>query len=98
MKDIECIYPPTYYCHPFETELRDFRYPSEQICEPDVMISVIDTPVSHPFRFIDQENDLFKVIDELELEREIAIDLEHHSYRSFQGITCLIQVSILDLV
>ena len=25
--------------------------------------------------------------------REIAVDLEHHSYRSFQGFTCLMQIS-----
>jgi len=24
--------------------------------------------------------------------KEIAIDLEHHSYRSYQGFTCLMQV------
>lgn len=24
---------------------------------------------------------------------EIAVDLEHHSYRTYQGITCLMQVS-----
>lgn len=24
---------------------------------------------------------------------EIAVDLEHHSYRSFQGFTCLMQIS-----
>ena len=25
--------------------------------------------------------------------RELAVDLEHHSFRTFQGITCLMQVS-----
>jgi exosome complex exonuclease RRP6 len=25
--------------------------------------------------------------------KEVAIDLEHHSYRSYQGFTCLMQVS-----
>ena len=29
----------------------------------------------------------------LEKSREIAVDLEHHSYRSFQGFTCVMQVS-----
>jgi len=28
-----------------------------------------------------------------ETSQEIAIDLEHHSYRSYQGFTCLMQVS-----
>jgi len=25
--------------------------------------------------------------------REVAIDLEHHNYRSYQGFTCLMQIS-----
>lgn len=28
--------------------------------------------------------------------KEIAIDLEHHNFRSFQGFTCLMQVSVRD--
>lgn len=32
----------------------------------------------------------------LEMQREIAIDLEHHNYRSFQGFVCLMQVSTRD--
>ena len=44
---------------------------------------------------MDSEDALLKVIDEISLEgcRELAIDLEHHSMRSFQGITCLLQMS-----
>jgi exosome complex exonuclease RRP6 len=30
---------------------------------------------------------------DLEKETEIAVDLEHHSYRSYLGITCLMQLS-----
>jgi len=30
------------------------------------------------------------MIDALKNEEEIAVDLEHYEYRSFQGITCLI--------
>lgn len=32
----------------------------------------------------------------LESSNEIAVDLEHHSYRSYQGFTCLMQVSTRD--
>lgn len=33
------------------------------------------------------------MIDQLKQVDEIAVDLEHHSYRSFLGFTCLIQIS-----
>lgn len=33
------------------------------------------------------------MVDELRGERAIALDLEAHSFRSFQGFTCLLQLS-----
>jgi len=36
---------------------------------------------------------LEQLVAKLEGETEIAIDLEQHSYRSFQGFCCLMQVS-----
>ena len=33
------------------------------------------------------------LVEVLSKEKSIAIDLEHHDYRSYQGFTCLIQVS-----
>ena len=33
------------------------------------------------------------MITELKRVDEVAIDLEHHSYRSFLGFTCLMQIS-----
>jgi exosome complex exonuclease RRP6 len=35
------------------------------------------------------------MIDKLDNEPQIAVDLEHqhHSFRTFQGITCLVQIS-----
>lgn len=32
------------------------------------------------------------LLSDLKCEKEIAVDLEHHSYRTFLGITCLMQV------
>lgn len=45
------------------------------------------------FRFVDNLSDLKRTIQELKKEDELAVDLEHHSYRSFLGFTCLIQIS-----
>jgi exosome complex exonuclease RRP6 len=33
------------------------------------------------------------MVAHLKTKNEIAIDLEHHSYRSYQGFTCLMQIS-----
>ena len=52
------------------------------------------SPSDQPLQYVDDEDDLRRAIDELALCKEIAIDLEHHSHRSFQGITCLMQVYV----
>ncbi len=33
------------------------------------------------------------LINSLNCSKEFAVDLEHHDYRSFQGFTCLVQIS-----
>lgn len=33
------------------------------------------------------------MVDELRGATEIAVDLEHHSYRSYSGFLCLMQIS-----
>lgn len=42
---------------------------------------------------IENTPDLKRMIHKLSSESEIAVDLEHHSYRSFKGFTCLMQIS-----
>jgi exosome complex exonuclease RRP6 len=37
--------------------------------------------------------DLKDVAQKLDAQTEFAVDLEHHSYRTFQGFTCLMQIS-----
>jgi exosome complex exonuclease RRP6 len=48
-----------------------------------------------PFLYVENEDQLKEMCEHLLLEtsKEIAVDLEHHSYRSYQGFTCLMQVS-----
>lgn len=53
------------------------------------------------YKFIDSLDDLKWLCGHLGKEnrskiREIAVDLEHHSYRSFLGFTCLMQISTRD--
>ena len=44
-------------------------------------------------RWVDRLDQLESLIDVLETQREIAVDLEHHNYRSYQGFVCLMQIS-----
>jgi len=43
--------------------------------------------------FVDNVDLLKSMISELSLETVIGIDVEHHNYRTYLGITCLIQIS-----
>ncbi|CAF3293502.1 unnamed protein product [Rotaria socialis] len=43
--------------------------------------------------FVDTTDTLKTMMDHIEMQSELAIDLEHHSYRSYQGFTCLMQIS-----
>jgi exosome complex exonuclease RRP6 len=46
-----------------------------------------------PLIFIVTPEELDAMITELREQKEIAVDVEHHSYRTFLGLTCLIQIS-----
>ncbi|XP_074590061.1 protein RRP6-like 2 isoform X2 [Curcuma longa] len=46
-----------------------------------------------PFKLVEGVNDLKMVAAKLRGVDEFAVDLEHNQYRSFQGLTCLMQIS-----
>ena len=46
-----------------------------------------------PLVEVDTKEKLVSLVEELKKEPCIAIDLEHHNQHSYQGFTCLIQVS-----
>ena len=46
-----------------------------------------------PFTFVTTFDQLEVMAEKLSQSTEIAIDLEHHNYRSYLGITCLMQIS-----
>ncbi|XP_058813543.1 exosome component 10 [Topomyia yanbarensis] len=79
------------YLHPYEVELDRFE-PSKEVLkpvEPTEPLMLEDTPLS----VIDKHRQIPALLNELKLAKELAIDLEHHSYRTFQGFTCLMQIS-----
>lgn len=80
--------------HPYEFELDKFQVPECQLKKtiPVKYKSLDDTE----FIFIDKPADIKILLDDLKNHKEIAVDLEHHSYRTFQGITCLMQISTIN--
>jgi len=46
-----------------------------------------------PFTWVSTRAQFEELIDKLRSAREIAIDLEYHSYRTYRGFVCLMQIS-----
>lgn len=79
------------YLHPYEFELNKFEVDPEDL-EPIEPVNAMDIDET-PLDFINNEIKLNRLMNELSKELELAVDVEHHSYRTFQGITCLLQIS-----
>lgn len=46
-----------------------------------------------PYTFVETEEQVKEMISALKKETEIAMDVEAHSFRTFLGLTCLLQIS-----
>lgn len=94
--------------HPFETEIRNFAYlpwqlaaPSPEeveaaapqplggVAAPAPALAVVDTAAALQAMVAGIREDLASE----EECKALAVDLEHHQMRSFQGLTCLMQLS-----
>lgn len=80
-----------HYLHPYEFEIMKQPYP-ESILEHLAPILPQDWNTSTHV-WVDTKDKLHSMLQELANVSEIAVDLEHHDYRSFYGITCLMQIS-----
>ncbi|KAL3825637.1 hypothetical protein ACJIZ3_021666 [Penstemon smallii] len=78
------------FVHPLEKlSVLDFVDTSDSIAEP-----VKPPPLElTPFKFVEEVKDLKQMAVKLRGVDEFAVDLEHNQYRSFQGLTCLMQIS-----
>ncbi|KAK6443621.1 exosome nuclease subunit [Oleoguttula sp. CCFEE 5521] len=80
--------------HPYQLEIEQYRYPAEVYTHAE--------PIRyHPFEsttatFVDTEEALYEMLEELKKVKLIAIDLEHHDQRSYIGIVSLMQISTRD--
>jgi exosome complex exonuclease RRP6 len=87
--------------HLYETEIRNFAYLPWQLRAPAAADVVPPTPLDRcgPVTMVSTPEELLAMVaavrEELEGEEEkaIAVDLEAHNMRSFQGLVCLMQLS-----
>src|SRR5947209_197029 len=81
----------TRFPHPYETEITILKYPDHvyEKLEPIQYKPLEDTNAI----WVETPEMLSDMIKELSKAQEIAIDLEHHDYRSYIGIVCLMQIS-----
>jgi len=80
------------YSHPYVFEIDNLKLPAQQLEKISLPNKVLDLDET-PMVFVDDKRQLEQVIKDLSDCTEIGVDLEAHSYRSFQGIACLIQIS-----
>ncbi|KAL7411457.1 hypothetical protein BDY24DRAFT_131367 [Mrakia frigida] len=85
--------PPPPPPHPYTYELAHIPYPSSLLAP----VPTTPTPPASfeevPFTYITTLAGLRELIARLETETHVAIDLEHHSFRTYGGFLCLMQVS-----
>eukprot|EP00345_Euplotes_harpa_P003735 CAMPEP_0168330576 /NCGR_PEP_ID=MMETSP0213-20121227/7820_1 /TAXON_ID=151035 /ORGANISM="Euplotes harpa, Strain FSP1.4" /LENGTH=287 /DNA_ID=CAMNT_0008334187 /DNA_START=179 /DNA_END=1038 /DNA_ORIENTATION=- len=81
--------------HPYEDEIEALNIDwNKMVEEVSAITSTLPAAVTESeFAFIDKLEQLDQFMIEIEGCKELAIDLEYHSYRSYQGFTCLMQLS-----
>ncbi|XP_041860709.1 exosome component 10 [Melanotaenia boesemani] len=79
------------FAHPYQYELDHLTITESLLSKPEPQMykAMAETKLS----FIDSLEDLVALNEKLCKLPEFAVDLEHHSYRSFLGLTCLMQIS-----
>ncbi|XP_066546563.1 exosome complex component 10 [Amia ocellicauda] len=79
------------FAHPYQYELDHFTVLEAMLSKPEPqMYKPLDETSC---QFIASLEELVELNEKLAKCSEFAVDLEHHSYRSFQGLTCLMQIS-----
>ncbi|KAG7585614.1 3'-5' exonuclease domain [Arabidopsis thaliana x Arabidopsis arenosa] len=78
------------FIHPLE-KLSVMDFVDKNLSE---IIPVKPLPLEEtPFKLVEEVKDLEDLAATLQSVEEFAVDLEHNQYRSFQGLTCLMQIS-----
>ena len=81
----------TMHQHPYETEIRGMEYPSRiyKVADP-IPYQPVDTTTA---TYVDTYEGVLDMLKDLKKAKEIAVDLEHHDYRTYTGVVSLMQIS-----
>ena len=79
------------YQHPYAEEIARYSYP-QRVHEISAPL-IYNPPEETSAIFVDTEQAVQEMLQELKGAQEIAVDLEHHEYRSYYGIVSLMQIS-----
>jgi exosome complex exonuclease RRP6 len=78
--------------NPYQYEISKSDYPPRvfKVDAPPVPPVPLD---SQELIWVDNVTSFKSMVEELKKSTEIAVDLEHHDYRSYYGFVCLMQIS-----
>lgn len=82
--------------HVYQQEIETFSYNDWQLQAPESKPPAIPIAEKMEATWIDTEEQLADLSKRLESVNMVAIDLEAHSYHSFSGIICLMQLTVKD--
>ena len=84
--------PPSWYANPYGPEISAFAPDTAQLSHPAEQ-RLFAPLESTPLTWVSTEEQLAALRDTLNACGEFALDLENHSYRSYRGFVCLMQIS-----
>jgi hypothetical protein len=93
-EDLSAVGPSTYFPHPYSREILGVCSRSQyqsQIADAAFVGPELPS-AGQPFELVQSLDALQRMAEELDGVKEVAVDLEHHHFRSFLGLTCLMQV------
>lgn len=77
--------------HPYQHELESL---SQQYWQLEAQqVAPFKELHESPLIIVENQETFTHMISDLSQSKEIAVDLEHHSFRSYQGFVCLMQIS-----
>ncbi|KAM3494529.1 hypothetical protein MY3957_002252 [Beauveria namnaoensis] len=81
----------TQYKHPYEAEILQMTYPDSifKVAKP-IPWQPVETTTA---KWVDTYEGVLEMLQELKKSKEIAIDLEHHDFRTYTGLVSLMQIS-----
>ncbi|KAJ2899079.1 putative exosome complex exonuclease rrp protein [Zalerion maritima] len=83
--------PKLRYRNPYEQEIHDVQFPNHVYAkQPPIHYLPSESTAA---TWVDTFEGVLEMLEELKKAKEIAVDLEHHDYRTYIGLTSLMQIS-----